>query len=128
MLKKLYLFSGIPYTIVSDHDKIFISKFWGELFRLQGTTLCFSTVYHPRSDGQTEVLNRCLGATYVVFPITNRNLGLVIYHGQNIGTTPFHVVYGPDPPFLLTYEASSSISLEVDQQLLDRDAILEEFR
>ena len=38
---------GIPHNIVSDRDAIFTSKFWQEIFQLNGTKLLMSSIYHP---------------------------------------------------------------------------------
>jgi hypothetical protein len=51
---------GIPKIIVSDRDPIFTGHFWTELFSCLGTKLAHSSSYHPQSDGQTEIVNKCL--------------------------------------------------------------------
>jgi len=51
---------SMPKCIVSDWDPIFISHFWQEFFKMSGIKLQLSFVYHPQTDGQTEVVNRCV--------------------------------------------------------------------
>lgn len=42
--------------------------------------------------------------------------------------TPFRVVYGRDPPALLRYEKGLTANAELEEQLLERDAILVEVK
>lgn len=47
-------------SVFSDRDNVFLHNFWFKLFRLQNTQLNRSMTYHPKSDGQNEVVNWCL--------------------------------------------------------------------
>ena len=38
---------GMPRSIVSDRDPLFVSRFWQTLFSLSGTKLRMSSAYHP---------------------------------------------------------------------------------
>jgi hypothetical protein len=44
---------GVPQTIISDKDKVFIGAFWSKLFKLLKTDLKLSSAYHRQTNGQT---------------------------------------------------------------------------
>ena len=59
-VKNIFNLIGFPKVIVSDGDPKFTTNFWKELFHQVGTSLTMSTSYHPQTDGQMEVVNKCL--------------------------------------------------------------------
>lgn len=59
-IKELVRLQRIPRSIILDRDKIFISHFWKELLCLQGTQLKRNILDHLQTNGQTEVVNRCV--------------------------------------------------------------------
>jgi hypothetical protein len=51
---------GVPKKIVSDRGTQFTLKVWERLHETLDTQLCFSSAYHPQTDGQTERVNKVL--------------------------------------------------------------------
>jgi hypothetical protein len=47
---KWYCKNGCPLEIISDQDRIFVSKFWKALMKLTGIHHKLSTAYHPQMD------------------------------------------------------------------------------
>ncbi|KAD2804662.1 hypothetical protein E3N88_38039 [Mikania micrantha] len=129
---------GVPKSIVSDRDPLFLSKFWKEIFHSMGTKLHMSSAYHPESDGQTEVINRCLQAYLRCFAIDQpKNWALWLpwaefwynstFHAST-GTTPFEVVYGHRPPSILQFIPGEVRVESVARELQDRDEALRQLK
>nr|GEX20809.1 retrotransposon-related protein [Tanacetum cinerariifolium] len=133
-LDNVYKLHGLPKLIVSDSDKIFLSLYWKELFKMLQVYLHFSTAYHPQIDGQTEVVNRCL--EYYLRCMCGEKpkeyskwLSLAEYwYNTNfhtaIRTTPFEVVYGQPPISPILYSPGQSNVDSVDRSLSAREAIV----
>ena len=114
--EQIYKLHGLPETIVSDRDSLFLSEFWQNLFKLSGTRLNFSTAYHPQSDGSTERVNQCLeqylrNMTSEVPKNWSAWLAAAewwyntTFH-TTLNSTPFQVVYGMKPRHLAWQERS----------------------
>ena len=58
--REVFRLHGLPRNIVSDRDNYFMSHFLQEVFWLCGTELTPSTSYHPQTDGQMEIVNKCV--------------------------------------------------------------------
>ena len=129
---------GMPKSIVSDRDPIFISKFWSEFFTLSGTQLTMSSAYHPQTDGQTEVVNRCLEQYLRCFVHQwPRKWNMYLSWAEfwynttfhvSTGMTPFQALYGRPPPSVPMDSIGSSPVHEVDHALQTRDELLRQLK
>ncbi|VFQ77089.1 unnamed protein product [Cuscuta campestris] len=129
---------GFPRDIVSDRDSIFMSLFWKELMRLSGTTLKFSTAYHPQTDGQTEVVNRSLEqylrafvherpARWTTFLLW-AELALNCSHDESIGMSSYQALYGRLPPSIFPTMSVRSRVASVEDLLRERADLLTDLK
>lgn len=129
---------GIPSSIVSYRDPVFISEFWCELFRLAGVKLQMTSAFHPQSDGQSEATNkiitmylRCLTGDRPRHWLEWFPWAEFCYNSsyqQSTKTSPFELVYGWHPPSFRSYVPCEARLPAVERALLDRDEFLAEVR
>nr|GEX27543.1 reverse transcriptase [Tanacetum cinerariifolium] len=106
-LDHVYKLYGLPKTIVGDRDKILMSHFWQSFFKMLQVKLKLSSAYHLQTDGQTEIMNKCL-ETYL----------------SALNTTPYEVVYGQASPMHIPYATKDSSVEAVDRTLQVREQVI----
>ena len=126
---------GFPISMVFDRDCVFITSFWSELFKMSGTKLKFSSAYHPQTDGQTEVVNRCLETYLRCFTssiprqwcrwLSWAEFWFNTSYNASSKASPFKILYGRDPPVLLRGDTHPTSNPEVNQMLEDRNKMLD---
>ncbi|KAL4587543.1 hypothetical protein LXL04_000414 [Taraxacum kok-saghyz] len=132
-LQYIYRLHGLPKSIITDRDPLFLSGFWKEMFKRLGTRLHYSTAYHPQSDGQTEVVNRCLQSYLRAFASDephswNKYLYLAEYWYNTslhsaINMPPFQALYGRPIPDLNRYIPGQSDTPDIDLTLSEHNRI-----
>ena len=126
---------GNPKFIVSDRDPIFTRNFWTELFSCLGTQLAHGSSYHPQSDGQTEIVNKCLEGYLRCFvsdkqtqwvkwlSLTERWYNTSFHTAAKM--TPFMVLYGYHPPSITSYLRENSKVQAVEDHIEHLQEVLQ---
>jgi transposase InsO family protein len=126
---------GNPKIIVSDRDPIFTGHFWTKLFSCLGTQLAHSSSYHPQSDGQTEIVNKCLEG-YLRFFVSDKQaqwfkwLPLAEWwYNTSFHTatkmTPFMALYGYHPPSITSSLKEKSKVQAVEDHIENQQQVLQ---
>ena len=103
-LKKIVRLHGVPSSMASDRDTRFQLGFWQKLHESFGTSLHFSTKFHPTMDEQTEQTIQTEGdmlqaCTLDFNKVCDEQLVLIEFSYNNsyyssIGMTPYEALYG----------------------------------
>lgn len=109
---------GMPQSIVSDRDRLFLRKFWRTLFKHQGMALQYSSAYHPQFDGQTQVVNRTLVAYLRCFIADFPHKWFLFFHLAEqwynsakhsvLQMSPYQALYGHSPPSIADYDVHNT--------------------
>ena len=120
VMDKVFRIHGLPKDVVSDRGPQFASSFWKEFCRLLGATASLTSGFHPQSNGQSERLNQELEKSLRCMASHSPRLWaqqlLWVEYAHNslpssaTGLSPFHCVFGYQPPLFESQEKDASCS------------------
>ncbi|KAG9450237.1 hypothetical protein H6P81_010202 [Aristolochia fimbriata] len=116
-IREIVRLHGIPRSIVSDSDPVFLSAFWKDLFRLTTTTTS-AKKYKP--------IIPCTEAGRSGEP---RSRDLLCFYGDQprvwaIRVSPFQALYRRPPPAIPHYIHGTTAVADLERTLLSRDDLL----
>jgi len=107
---KWYCENGLPADIISDRDKLFMSKFWKVLHKLTNVKIKASTAYHPETDGASERSNKTViqalryhvddNQSGWVRALPRIRFAIMNTINKSTGFTPFQLRFGCSPRIL----------------------------
>ena len=126
-----YCENGLPREIISDRDKLFVSRFWKRLTRIAGVKLGMSTAFHPEMDGASErtnkTVNQCLRYHVTrnqkgwVCALPRVQFAIMNTVNKSTGFSPFQLHMGRSPRLIPPITPSAQTTGDVDPaKLIDQ--------
>jgi hypothetical protein len=96
--KEIFILHGLPKRIVSDRDSRFMSYFWKYIFHLKSIYLTPNISYHPKTDGQTKIVNKWVEGCLQNY-VSNQQYAWVklLYLGEYCYDTTHHMSISMNP-------------------------------
>ncbi|UYV74293.1 hypothetical protein LAZ67_11002900, partial [Cordylochernes scorpioides] len=126
LVEDIFLRHGAPQYLISDRGSQFTSNLMEEVMKMCKIKLCFTTSYHPQTNGLTERLNRTLINMLSMYVNTDQKnwdeILPFITHAYNTtiqettGYSPFFLMFGREPTSLLD---DRNISVDIDKDDYD---------
>ncbi|UYV70787.1 hypothetical protein LAZ67_8000616 [Cordylochernes scorpioides] len=126
LVEDIFLRHGAPQYLISDRGSQFTSNLMKEVMKTCKIKHCFTTSYHPQTDGLTERLNRTLINMLSMYVNTDQKnwdeILPFITHAYNTtiqettGYSPFFLMFGREPTSLLD---DRNISVDIDKDDYD---------
>ncbi|UYV77636.1 hypothetical protein LAZ67_15001781, partial [Cordylochernes scorpioides] len=132
LIEHIFLRHGAPRFLISDRASQFTSNLMKEVMKMCKVKHCFTTSYHPQTNGLTERLNRTLINMISMYVNTDQKnwdeILPFITHAYNTiiqettGYSPFFLLFGREPMSLLDDE-----NIPTDSNMDDYDEYTENY-
>uniref|UniRef100_A0A3Q3B2I2 Gypsy retrotransposon integrase-like protein 1 n=1 Tax=Kryptolebias marmoratus TaxID=37003 RepID=A0A3Q3B2I2_KRYMA len=119
LAEEVFRLHGLPSDIVSDRGPQFVSCFWREFCGQLGIQVSLSSGFHPQTDRQTERCNQEVESKLRMlceqYPTKWSSALPWVEHALNslpssaTGLSPFHTVFGFQPPIFSPQERSAMV-------------------